>query len=184
MSKSEKIFKTLKEEIIDGVEYMTVTKDFVIELCKRSDYLYALEYVCRFSRKETPEFAIKCLEEIKRGCDFDVAGLESAVLQSLVMRDILSERNISIGGHVYIIETPNGVKIGKSKTPIDRIRRVETASGMLCTKKLVSHKFNEYHEAERELQNEFSENRGIGEYFSASFCDISDKARSMFPDSF
>jgi len=74
-----------------------------------------------------------------------------------------------MSGYVYVIETSNGVKIGKSIQPDKRIRTLETQGGLAIRKKFVTEKHSLYSKTEILSHDKLSEFRFIGEWFSCSF---------------
>lgn len=71
--------------------------------------------------------------------------------------------------HLYVISINGKRKIGRSKDTTRRLRTLETTSGDMRNEWVV---YDGYGWLEREAHDTFREFRGVGEYFSASFSDI------------
>lgn len=75
------------------------------------------------------------------------------------------------GSYVYLIHSDHGVKIGKSKTPRNRIKNVSTQMPF-NVKKTESFKVNHMSNCEKYLHDYFKEKRLNGEWFDLNNKDI------------
>jgi hypothetical protein len=81
-----------------------------------------------------------------------------------------NEKQISIG-YIYIFKSKIGYKIGTTKNVESRMKAIQTASGMPI-EKIFSAKVENNFMVEKELHEEFNEQKIYGEWFSLSQFDI------------
>ncbi|EHQ92138.1 GIY-YIG nuclease family protein [Desulfosporosinus youngiae] len=76
-------------------------------------------------------------------------------------------------GHVYVITNETGrVKIGRAKNPTQRLRTLETQSGLKITKSFISPLIGNYEKAEVDLHAKYKNKRVIGEWFDVNFNEV------------
>lgn len=73
-------------------------------------------------------------------------------------------------GYTYVLKNEIGnVKIGKTKYPENRIRTIETQSGLKIIEHYISPLCSNYGKIERLMHKKFQENRLLGEWFNIDY---------------
>ena len=92
----------------------------------------------------------------------------------------------SLFGYIYAIDLPKGVKIGYSKTPEKRVKRIKIANGVSCAKHFISDQVFKPRSVEGSVHLSLAEFRGISEFFSVNFDfavkEIMEKCRHVDAD--
>jgi len=91
-----------------------------------------------------------------------------------IFEDINSDNKTTLKkGYIYAIQRPNGnIKIGRTITPEQRLRCLETQGGFNAKDIFVSEAIENYASIERKLLKKFKSSKLIGEWFDASFNDV------------
>lgn len=76
-------------------------------------------------------------------------------------------------GHVYIIETDNGIKIGRTINIESRINTLRTQSGRKFKRVCFTSQCRNYGDIETAMHRLFKESRVIGEWFNVPFVQAS-----------
>lgn len=76
------------------------------------------------------------------------------------------------GGYVYILETKDEIKIGRSKNLKRRINEIKTTSGKEILNIYISQPCEDYCYIENEMHKIFKNHRVIGEWFNARLDDV------------
>jgi hypothetical protein len=79
-------------------------------------------------------------------------------------------------GYVYVFESGELVKIGKSHDPAERIKQVKGVSGRRVERKYISPLCSNYDAIEMELKTTFAKYRHLGEWFEVPFEEIEKEA--------
>lgn len=88
----------------------------------------------------------------------------------MFLQEIRSIKTEKRHGHVYVIQTSDGIiKIGRSTIPEKRIDSLKTQGNLKIVKKYVSKKTDAYYEIETKAHNAFEDERTKGEWFNSSF---------------
>lgn len=76
------------------------------------------------------------------------------------------------GGFVYALDTPNGIKIGRTIQPYKRIKSIMTQANVCIFQFIVTKECKNYGAIEIELHKRFGRNRKLGEWFNIVFYDV------------
>lgn len=82
-------------------------------------------------------------------------------------------------GHVYVIEVGDRVKIGKSQTPLSRIKSIGTSAGVEVTKIYITPLHEGHSNTEQILHKRFASSRSKGEWFVLPFSDAASVAQEL-----